>query len=426
MSIWRQLFGPSKEEIWRQLSHELCGDFQEGGVWGVDRVQVRHEDWVITLDHYTVSTGKSSVTYTRMRAPFVNPSLFRFTVYRANIFTGLGKLFGMQDIEVGNPFFDDAFVIQGNQPERVRSLFQNPRLVDLIMPHPQFHLAVMDDEGWFGARFPDGVDQLWFQVVGIIKDLVLLRLLFDTFITVLNTLHAQDSGGADECSRMIETLLGPRGQVVSGGVVMWDGDPGRRKACEALSRSTDPRAVAALSAVVDDGDEFVRLGAIHGLGRMGNVQAAYALIPLLGDESSIRGHMIRQAAAQSLVSLGEGRVSEAYEEILRSGPGGHEKLLSGGYRDALIGAFRRSLRSHFPFATGNSALALSAMGALEALDDIKRRRRNVPADWASARSALDRAIDELDRHLTLPRPAAAPSEDPTHLPIPSAAPGPAR
>jgi hypothetical protein len=32
-------FGPSKDEVWRQLSEEIGGDFVEGGFWKGAKVQ---------------------------------------------------------------------------------------------------------------------------------------------------------------------------------------------------------------------------------------------------------------------------------------------------------------------------------------------------------------------------------------------------
>ena len=75
----------------------------DGGFWKGDKVQITHGEWTVTLDTFAVSTGKTTVVYTRMRAPYVNPDGFRFTVYRRGFFADLGKRFGMQDVEVGNP-----------------------------------------------------------------------------------------------------------------------------------------------------------------------------------------------------------------------------------------------------------------------------------------------------------------------------------
>ena len=62
-----------------------------------------------------------------MRAPYVNPEGFRFTIYRKGFFSDLGKLLGMQDIEVGDPEFDEAFIIKGNDEDRVRDALLRPQ-----------------------------------------------------------------------------------------------------------------------------------------------------------------------------------------------------------------------------------------------------------------------------------------------------------
>ena len=120
-------FGPSKDEVWRQLSQEIGAEFVEGGLWKGNKVQAHVGPWTVTLDTYTVSTGKSSVTYTRMRAPYINPEGFRFTIYRKSIFSDLGKFLGMQDIEVSDPDFDEAFIIKGNDDSKVQSFSPIPR-----------------------------------------------------------------------------------------------------------------------------------------------------------------------------------------------------------------------------------------------------------------------------------------------------------
>jgi hypothetical protein len=142
----------------------------------------------VTLDTYTVSTGKVTIVYTRMRAPYVNPDGFRFTIYRRGLFSDFAKLFGMQDIEVGDPAFDEAFIVKGTDEGRLRSLFSDPRLRELLARQPEITLTVKDDEGWFGPTFPEGVDELHFSVVGIIKDVERLASLYELFAETLDQL----------------------------------------------------------------------------------------------------------------------------------------------------------------------------------------------------------------------------------------------
>ena len=49
-------------------------------------------------------------------------------------------------------------------------------------------LEVKDSEGWFGPKFPEDVDELHFQVVGVIKDVERLKALFDLFAVILDQL----------------------------------------------------------------------------------------------------------------------------------------------------------------------------------------------------------------------------------------------
>ena len=194
----RELFGPSKDEIWSQLSQEIGADYQKGGFFTPGKVTVTHKQWEITLDTYTVSDGKTSHTYTRLRAPYVNQDGFRFNIYRKSVFSGLGKLLGMQDIEIGDAFFDEEFIIQGTPEEQVRRLLQNADICQRIQNQPNIHFQVKDDEGWFRKKFPEGVDELYFQTYGVIKDKQRLKDLFDLFSLVLEELCRMGSAYTSE------------------------------------------------------------------------------------------------------------------------------------------------------------------------------------------------------------------------------------
>lgn len=192
----RQWFGPSKAEIWRQLSEAIGANYVEARFLKGDRVEATHKEWVVTLDTYVVPAGKAHIPCTRMRAAFVNPSGFRFTVYRKSIFSAIAKAFGMQDIEIGEDTFDRDFIVKASDESRVRTLLSSPRLRELLASQPEIHLSVKDDEGWFATRFPEGVDELYFSVTGIIKDSDRLKRLFDLFAELLDALVDMGSAGA--------------------------------------------------------------------------------------------------------------------------------------------------------------------------------------------------------------------------------------
>lgn len=186
--VLRQMFGPSQDEVWDRLCAETGGTKVEGGFWKGSKVQVRVKEWIITLDIYTVHAGGYHQSYTRMRAPYVNPEGFRFSVIRKHFFSGLAAALGFQDVNVGFPEFDEAFVIRGNNETKLRDLFANPHLRELLSAQPQVCFEVKDDEGWFGAAFPAGVDELIFTIPGQVKEVERLKSLYKLFAVTLDHL----------------------------------------------------------------------------------------------------------------------------------------------------------------------------------------------------------------------------------------------
>ena len=189
-------FGPSRKEIWEKLCQETGADYINGGFWKGDKVQLTVRNWTITLDIYTISTGKSHQHFTRIRVPFRNKDGFRFMISRRNIFSDIQKFFGMQDIEIGDIEFDRDFIIKANDEEKVKRLLSHKIIRELIDLQPRIKFEVKDDEGWLGKKFPDDADELIFKVHGIIKDIELLKSLFDLFAETLNYLCESGSAAA--------------------------------------------------------------------------------------------------------------------------------------------------------------------------------------------------------------------------------------
>jgi hypothetical protein len=186
--LMRKWFGPSRDEIWSRLAEEVNGRYVDGSFLKGALVEVSHDEWTITLDSYAVSTGKTTVVFTRIRAPYVNPDGFRFSVSRAGMFTEIAKWLGMQDIEIGIEEFDRDFVIKGTNEEKLRALFANPRIRELIIAQKSLHFGVKHERGLFRKDESPEVDTLEFHVPGIITDIERLKLLFDLFAETLDEL----------------------------------------------------------------------------------------------------------------------------------------------------------------------------------------------------------------------------------------------
>ncbi len=396
----QSLFGPSRREVWRQLSRELDGRFHEGGMFSPSAVQARSGDWTITLDTFTTGDGKSNQTYTRLRAPWFNPESFRFTVYRASVFSGMGKALGMQDVEVGHARFDRDFVIKGTSARRLRQLFDNRRIRHLIDTQPRIHLSVKGRDGWFG-KYPPGMDELHFQALGVIKDIARLRNLFELYTEVLWQISHGGRAHEDDVRRHIRRLGAPGGRIRDK-YDLWDGDGPRRDAAVSLGRLADPTGIPALADVLWDEDGVLRAQAIQALAAVQHPDAIAPLIGLLGDGSEAAGRRVRDRVADALRQRGEGPLVDTVLAAL-GGDFTSLKARGGEYRAEIIEALGHALEG---LSGEHAANALAEIKAVEALPRLRQVLRSARADSRGAQ-AISSAVRELEARAALPRAASA-------------------
>jgi hypothetical protein len=174
-------YGISKREAWQKFSAEIDAKYINNGFWKGDRVELDFNNWTIVLDTYIINTNNVVVTYTRIRAPFVNTTDFTFRIYRKGIFSDIAKFFGAQDIEIGDSAFDDSFIIKSNDVQTAKALLKNEKIKDQFLKQPQIDLQIKDDDGFWGVKFPEGADELYFSVAREVKDTERLKNLFDLF-----------------------------------------------------------------------------------------------------------------------------------------------------------------------------------------------------------------------------------------------------
>ncbi|MEM6347769.1 MAG: DUF3137 domain-containing protein [Bacteroidota bacterium] len=188
-------FAKHKREIWEQLADQLQGDFVRGNWKRADRVDAYHGDWMVSLDTLSVSES----TFTRIRAPYVNRDDFIFRIIRETAAHRFVKIFGMSDIEVGYPEFDRDFVIQGSDERKLKMMFANPKIRELISYQPQIMLQLRREAPLFQKpKFPPDVNELYFQANGIIVNLDQLHDLFELFAHTLDHLCAIGTAYEDD------------------------------------------------------------------------------------------------------------------------------------------------------------------------------------------------------------------------------------
>ncbi|MBD3867315.1 MAG: DUF3137 domain-containing protein [Acidobacteria bacterium] len=183
-------FREHEKEVWTRLSEEIGGRFnhEEKGEGRFDTVKAKVGPWTITLDLHADASYAHEDIHTRLRAPYINPDGFRFNVFKASMWDDVSAVFGGQDVEVGDSSFDDHFRIRGSDEDKVKDLFDDPRLRELLLQEPEAHLYVRDSGVWWESEFPDGVDEIVLEVGGAIADLGKLERLYSIFAASLHGL----------------------------------------------------------------------------------------------------------------------------------------------------------------------------------------------------------------------------------------------
>jgi hypothetical protein len=188
MASLRERFAGHENALWKKISDELGGQLTDQKGARHDKVVADIGSWTVTLDQHTEAGYRSEHVYTRLRAAFVNPDGLRFAVSHQTVFANIGKLVGLQDIQVDHEPFDNMFLIQGTDADKIKALFDDDKLRELTKLEPNIHLQVRDAGSWFEDFYPDNVDELVLEVQGEVKDLDRLKRLFDLFSNVMDGL----------------------------------------------------------------------------------------------------------------------------------------------------------------------------------------------------------------------------------------------
>lgn len=164
--------------VWRTFAAETGGTWNAATFDSDPRIEVPHPlgPIVIERDVTMVMTGKVmipviSTTFTAYR-PTVPAQ--RFSVSRATFAASVAEWFGRLDIHVDDHPFDEAFVLKGDTPDFVRTLFADAALRQQYLDHFEGTIALKDDTALFTDPTP-GLDALELSVSGLVKDVDQLR-----------------------------------------------------------------------------------------------------------------------------------------------------------------------------------------------------------------------------------------------------------
>jgi hypothetical protein len=192
-NLLRRVFGADRAyKGWQQFAGEVGGEYVDRGFirpdsndpgrwlfgpWVEVHFAVRGHPAI--LETYLEGGAETRQRLTNLRVTIPLRSPVQFHVFRSGFLSRIGERLGMQDLQIGDPDFDRAFTVKGNDERSIRSLLDEVGIRQALVGQP---------DGAFGLRptaSPEGGGpaELYFEA-GEIKELdrlkALSRLLEDT------------------------------------------------------------------------------------------------------------------------------------------------------------------------------------------------------------------------------------------------------
>lgn len=183
--------------VWQKFSVENNGKFVSGQYDNLDSVEISYLNYKIIFDRYiyyqVVGAQSYDTEFTRVRLEFITLNDLRFRLTRQGFSDSFGKLFGFQDIQVGDKSFDNKFMIKGNDEYKIQTIFSNQTLQELILTQEDIQLQILDKEGIFDEPIQEGNAMLYYISKSLIKEKEQLNLLLKLYRTLIDQLTKTSS-----------------------------------------------------------------------------------------------------------------------------------------------------------------------------------------------------------------------------------------
>lgn len=136
------------------------------------KIEFTLPEGVLTLRSYQTLWSFSRVPRTEMSIELPSKTDFRFHIRHQGLFSGFFEWMGVEDLIVGNEYFDDNFVIQGYPDHQVIDFFEDKEISSLIPKS-------------YELKFSYDGNHLRFKCHGIIKEIGKLDKLHLVFLVCI-------------------------------------------------------------------------------------------------------------------------------------------------------------------------------------------------------------------------------------------------
>jgi hypothetical protein len=134
--------GQSEEQIWSTMAEQLTA-LPEDKNYNAEVVIGPHTV-TVDIDSHVSTAGEAEGITTLLTAQLPADFEFRFLLQKQNFFKEIRKLFGMQDIIVGNEELDKKYIIQTNDVDKIKQLLSDNEVCEGLVKFPVITYEIRD------------------------------------------------------------------------------------------------------------------------------------------------------------------------------------------------------------------------------------------------------------------------------------------
>ncbi|WP_205504198.1 hypothetical protein [Rufibacter psychrotolerans] len=181
METIRTFHASTEEELWHQVAYDMASHKELLSYSAL--LQQNGTQIYFDTDIDLGGGFEGGISSTNFMAPVPEHVSLRFALHEQGWMDEVGKFFGMEDIELGYPDIDDAFIIKTNQPETLKSLLADPTIHDILLKHKSCELRLHEDHDEDGSELV-----LTFSKDEAILDMAELREIYGLLFSLLQKL----------------------------------------------------------------------------------------------------------------------------------------------------------------------------------------------------------------------------------------------
>lgn len=216
----KERFIPTRHPSWREFADRVGGEFRQARWWKSDEVITRAGSWLVHLDTVMLDARSGALNPaafystrrgTQARSDFQSLDAFQFIardrvwlhgvpgqlqwqIDPARLMDALRRHDPQKDIELGDPSFDERFVIRANDPDKLRTLFADPSVLSKLTSRPALAEVRVAVAGKAEEPVPRPASLiLWEREMW--QDPEQLRAMHELLVAILDRLAATGSAG---------------------------------------------------------------------------------------------------------------------------------------------------------------------------------------------------------------------------------------